>query len=210
MQLKAQSNHAWALSNKKLLAEFEGTLDISKTMSTLAQSEACSFAAAYGPALKSTTLHRLQKDELRVVDTAILHAVLAQTRIKIISELQMSETWQHTALNRARFVEAERRWCGNTSEVVVGCFAANMSDREQIAILLDSRILKGSGLTLIGFAAGEQLLEEAYIGFGKRALMHEIEKEEREATLPSTCIQTATPHKSMTLQAGSVHELNSG
>lgn len=40
--------------------------------------------------------------------------------------------------------------------------------------------------------------------------MHEKEKEEREATLPSTSIQTATHNKSMTLLAGSVHELNSG
>lgn len=56
-----------------------------------------------------------------------------------------------------------------------------MSDRERIAVLLDLRTLKANGFTATEFAAAESLLEIAYIAFGKQAMLHEKEKDEREA-----------------------------
>lgn len=113
----AQSSPSWALSDTQWqsLSELESVLDITKTMSTLSQSEAI-FLGAYGPVLKAMTLARLRGEEMSVVNLASVNGAQTIPTRKQVAEVELSETGR-TALNRAR-LEAERRWCGNLSDVV--------------------------------------------------------------------------------------------
>lgn len=137
-QTNPSSKEQW-----QAVSEFEGILDIPKTMSTYAQSEA-HFLGAYGPVLKKMTLKRLRKEEVAVIDLASVNATETEPKRKNVPELQLSETGR-TALRRAR-LEAERRWCDNRTEILTGN-ACTISDRERIAILLDLHTLNAHGLS---------------------------------------------------------------
>lgn len=175
---EAQSNQSWALKQEQWqsLAEFEGILDITKTMSTLAQSEAI-FLGAYGPVLKSMTLKRLRKEEVSIIDIGAVCAAQPTPIRKKVAEVDLSEAGR-TALHRAR-LEAERRWCDNTTEVVHNTKPL-MSERERIAILLDLRTLKASCFSAAEFAEAEILLQDAYIAFGKKAAQFQKRKEQKQ------------------------------
>lgn len=88
----AQSNPTWALSGEQWqsMAEIEAVLDITRTMSTLAQSES-SFLGAYGPVLKAMTMLRLRKPEIMVIDTAAVDASPNLTRTAV-DEDNLTET----------------------------------------------------------------------------------------------------------------------
>lgn len=182
----AQTSPTWALTEVQWqsLAEVEGVLDITKTMSTLSQSESA-FLGAYGPVLKSMTLKRLRRPELMVIDTAAVARNKVLLTRKVVAEDDLSDVGR-TALARAR-LEAERRWCGNDTEEADNISTPTMADRERIAILLDLRTLKANGFTAEAFTEAEKLLEDLYVSFAKRAMQYEKDK---EATAAAAAMQS--------------------
>ena len=198
----AQTNPGWQLDSSqwRSVAELEAILDITRTMCTLAQTESL-FLAAYGPVLKMMTLRRLRSEEIFVVD---LHAVDASPQLPRtpVAEVNMTPLGR-TALQRAR-LEAERRWCGNKSEIVDNSSTPLVSDRERIAILLDLRTLRVP-TEATEFAIAEKLLEETYIKYATRASEFDREKEREERRVPSAAAAERTPKRTATLVSGFVY-----
>jgi hypothetical protein len=69
-------------------------------------------------------------------------------------------------------LEAERRFCGNTSEEVDGFSMPHANDREQMALCLDFRTLGGVGVPMGVLHGGKEKLKQLYIRFAHAARTH--------------------------------------
>ena len=148
--------------------EFEGVLNISRALTTIAQYES-KYNAAYGPVVKLMVYKNLTASKIKVVDCANWKIAPRAPRIELpITE--MSELGKK-CVKRAT-LEFERRFMGNTEEVQFklqlpakeGELVIN--DRQKVAMLLDPRIKRNTQvMTRDGWTDAGEILGREYIKF---------------------------------------------
>jgi hypothetical protein len=159
------------------LAEFESVLAVTKVTGCIAQFEQ-HFTGAYPALVKLTAMHNLRKPTLMVANLGDIGKSPRLPRIEVATESAFSPEGKE-CLERAK-LEGERRFCGNTSEVLTGAPIV-LSDRDLKAALLDLRTRACSHLSEGDKAKAIKLYITSYIAFGRRATAYEQAKVVAEA-----------------------------
>eukprot|EP00039_Didymoeca_costata_P019587 m.338136 g.338136 ORF g.338136 m.338136 type:complete len:811 (+) comp18321_c0_seq1:106-2538(+) len=125
----------------KSLTELEAILYVTSIGATLTQSEV-SFVGAYRPIVRQEVMNRLFQPSL-----GLLQVNNPNEDCKKAPRVQV-ETSTFTSIGkealRRGILEAQRRWCGNTTETVQPVNNMEMNEREKTAALLDIRVVHKS------------------------------------------------------------------
>jgi hypothetical protein len=183
---------AFTCDEWRTLGEFEAVLYVTKITSTLMQYETV-LSGAYGYVLKSMTLLQLRSGIIPVINQEAGTSDLVLIRVETtVSKLSLhGQTWLRIVV-----VEAERRWCGITSEDPIMPDAnviftyVNHSEKDLISYLLDIRIVNSGLLDQESLSTAFYALGAAYVDCVKRATKfyydktvkqwHEEKKKENE------------------------------
>jgi hypothetical protein len=179
----ANEQPSWQLTADQwqALTEVEAVLAISNELTVFVQNETA-FTAAIGQPFKENMLTKLRSDTLSVVD---LDQVTAKPDLirRDVSLEDMTEVGRTCKLRAT--LEAERRYCGNTSEVLNNK-AVERTDRDKLAVMLDPRTLISlleCGVTKLERGKLLLLLKEEYVKYGNQAQLYQ---QERKAAARST------------------------
>jgi hypothetical protein len=160
----------WALTATEWesLAEIYAVLKTIETVSTVAQYET-KFSAAYGLLLKTALLEELRGETFEIVQLELVNAGY---------DMPTKSKHQHEftavgrmALARAR-LEAERRFCGNKTEHILG-LDVEASDRELLATILDLRTKSMHSLSKPHRKRAVALLNESHVAYAERVWAHD-------------------------------------
>jgi hypothetical protein len=152
------------------VAEVEAVLAISKELTVFVQNETA-FTAAIGRPFKEKMLAKLRSNTLSVVDleqvTTSPHLIRNEVPLEDMTEVGKTCKWRAT-------LEAERRYCGNESEVLNNQ-SVQKTDRDKLAVMLDPRTLISLAKCGISKAERGELLDylkEEYIRYGSQAQIY--------------------------------------
>mmetsp|Transcript_35623 Transcript_35623/g.87622 ORF Transcript_35623/g.87622 Transcript_35623/m.87622 type:complete len:467 (-) Transcript_35623:497-1897(-) len=171
------------------IAEFEATLNCSKLTTTLCQTEVY-YLSAFGHLIKTATIRALRANKFSVV---VLSEV---TRDPMLPRREKSlvdfTPVGRECVMRAR-LEAERRFCGNTTEEVDGTSQVAVGRTEMLSLLLDPRTNGCSTIERSARKAAEAHLEDEYVKFSMKAAQHARAKLQAPAIVAGSTVALVRP-----------------
>jgi hypothetical protein len=170
------NEQSWQLTPAQwqALTEVEAVLAISKELTVFVQNETA-FTAAIGRPFKESMLMKLRSDTLSVVDLEQVTKSpnLIRRDVHLVDMTEIGKTCKIRAT-----LEAERRYCGNSSEFLNNQ-AVEQTVRDKLAVMLDPRTL--ISLSKCGLAKDEKgqllsMLKEEYVKYGIQAQLYQQER----------------------------------
>ena len=157
----------------KDMAEVESVLNEVGPVLLLVQSEHL-FLGGMAAACVSRVIFKLKNGKLRVVDLDAVSPRHGTKTLPFIRTKQLAADFGPIGkeAHRRAVVEVERRFCGSTSEDVTNA-EYRMTERQQMAAVLDIRCIVSPDIPASQKRLGVQLLRVEYISFAGRKEAHE-------------------------------------
>ena len=173
------------------MREFEGILEISRVITTLAQYEKIA-NRAMGPVLKLKLLKDLRAPKIALIDGTKLKSNPKPRPDRVEVSVESLSDLGRTVLERA-ILEAERRFCLNTTEALSG-ECVELTDEDLICMAIDPRTCRviAQLVSASQMDKVQSLVFEKYVDFGmriwerndkeSRKIVVEVEHDSRNAT----------------------------
>ena len=197
---KVELQLQWTSSEEgwQAMAEAEAVLNVSRITTTLAQYEG-RYTGAYACLIKGTTMNALRAPTMAVVE---LEKVREQSAAKLPRTMKSVREFGPVGaeVRRRAQLEAERRFCGNKTEIVEMNAEIIMSDRELLASVLDLRTLGCLHMSEAQRKQAKALFMTAYVGYTCNA--RNFEEERRAAWEAKAEAEAAAARAEMGKKAG--------